>query len=114
MIKCKLSNKKFYIHGTGNQQRDFLYVDDLIIKILKIIKLKSPKDNYILSSGKKQSINNVINTINTNSKIKMKIKKISPPAGYDVNFSSKMKLNFSKNFSQKITKTIKWYNPKYI
>ena len=114
MIKCKLSNKKFYIHGTGNQQRDFLYVDDLIIKILKIIKLKSPKDNYILSSGKKQSINNVINIINTNSKIKMKIKKISPPAGYDVNFSSKMKLNFSKNFFQKITKTIKWYNPKYI
>ena len=56
----------------------------------------------------------MINIINTNSKIKMKIKKISPPAGYDVNFSSKMKLNFSKNFSQKITKTIKWYNPKYI
>ena len=114
MIKCKLFNQKFYIHGTGNQQRDFLYVDDLIVKIIKILKLRSPKLNYLIRSGKKRSINNIINIINTNSKIKMKTKKISPPAGYDVSFSKRMNYNYSKYFHLKIKETIKWYNQKTI
>ena len=109
MIKCKLSNKKFNIHGTGNQQRDFLYVEDLILKILKIIKLKSPKNSYYLSSGKKLSINNVLNMINKNSKIKLETRNISPPIGYDVSYFRKMKFIYSKSFYLKLDKTIKWY-----
>ena len=109
MIKCKLSNKKFNIHGTGNQQRDFLYVEDLISKILKIIKLKSPKNSYYLSSGKKLSINNVLNMINKNSKIKLETRNISPPIGYDVSYFRKMKFIYSKSFYLKLDKTIKWY-----
>ena len=114
MIKCKINKQKFFIHGTGEQQRDFLYVDDLITKVLKIIKLRSPKLCYSISSGKKQSINNVINIINVNSKIKMKTKKISPPVGYDVSYLKKMNFNYSKSFHYKINKTMKWYNQKTI
>lgn len=109
LIKCKLHKKSFLIHGTGNQERDFLYVEDLIEKIYKIIKSKSPKNKYLICSGKKQSINNIIYNINTEYKIKMKTKKIKPPAGYDVSYLGISKFFFSKKFFNKLKKTIKWY-----
>ena len=110
IIKCKLSDKKFYIHGTGNQQRDFLYAEDLVVKILKIITLNQPKNYYLICSKKKQSINNVISSINFKFKIKMKTKNIKAPAGFDVTYPKKSRFFLLKNFYLKLEKTIKWYN----
>ena len=110
IIKCKLFKKRFNIHGTGNQQRDFLYVEDLVVKILTIIKSKNQKNYYLICTKKKQSINNVINIINLKFKVKLKTKHVKPPVGFDVSYSRKSKFFLSKNFYQKLEKTIKWYN----
>ena len=70
-------NKKFLIHGTGNEKRSFIYIDDFISAFDKIFK-----------KGKNREIYN----IGTNEIIKMKTlaKKIAKM------FNTKIKLNKTK------------------
>ena len=54
----KLQKKIITIFGSGKQRRDFLYIDDLCVAVLNILKNKKLKNKiYNLGSGKSISIN---------------------------------------------------------
>ena len=63
MIKSSLNNKDFNC-SEGNQLRDFLYIEDFVQLIIKII--LSKKTNYGIynvGSGQPVSIKKLVNTI---------------------------------------------------
>lgn len=64
MIKHFLYGDKFYIHGSGNQSRDFVYVDDVVRANLYALLAGSP-GTYNIGSGKPVSINYIAQIIET-------------------------------------------------
>lgn len=61
--------KNFFKCTSGNQLRDFLYIDDLINLFIKIIKSKRLDDEiYNVGSGKMVSVKHIINSIYKNIK----------------------------------------------
>ncbi len=68
VVKSCLSNKSFPC-TSGNQQRDFLYVDDLIKLLLKILKKKKiNSDIYNVGYGKPEKVKKIIQFINKKTK----------------------------------------------
>ncbi len=67
-FKKALSNDKIEIFGTGDQTRDFTYIDDAIDATL--LACKKGKDVYNIGGGKRTDINSLISQIKkiTNSK----------------------------------------------
>tara|TARA_Y100000590_G_scaffold458206_2_gene612388 strand:- start:191 stop:700 length:510 start_codon:yes stop_codon:yes gene_type:complete len=110
MLKCLLHKKTFKIHGTGKQERDFLYVEDLIKKTIRIMHLDQPNLLYEIKSNKKYSINKILLLIKKLSKKNISSKKIKPPAGYDVTYNNLQNIKASKRLSLNLNKTINWYN----
>jgi len=110
MLKCTMRNKTFKIHGTGKQERDFLYVEDLIKKTINIMRLDQPNLLYEIKSNKKYSINKIFLLIKKLSKKKIRSKKIKPPAAYDVSYNNLQNLKASKRLTLNLNKTINWYN----
>lgn len=80
----KIYNNKPDFFGTGNEIRDWLYIDDLVNLILKILK-KGFKNTsiYNVGSGKGIAIKNVIKFIN--KKLKKKLKPTFNSSGSDLN-----------------------------
>ncbi len=110
MIKCLKKDKVFMIHGNGKQLRDFIFVDQLIKKVLKISKKKNFKNLYNIKTNKKNSINYVIRTLNNFSKKKLKTKMIKAPSGYDVSFFNRFKEKENLNLNLNLKRTFNWYN----
>ena len=110
MLKCIMHDKIFKIHGTGKQERDFLYVEDLIKKTINIIRLDHPNLLYEIKSNNKYSINKIFFLIKKLSKKKIRSERIKPPAGYDVSYNNLQNLKASKRLSLNLNKTINWYN----
>ena len=42
-----LQNKKINVYNKGNHVRDFTYIDDIVAGIIKIIKKRYKKPNYL-------------------------------------------------------------------
>ncbi len=82
-IKAAKSGESIKIFGTGNQIRDFIYIDDVIQVIHEVIK-KVVKTNTTISlgSGKGTSIitlaNNIIKTVGNKTEIKYLPKRVEP------------------------------------
>ena len=103
VINTCLDNKKFPC-TLGNQRRDFLYVEDLINLIIKVLRKKPRNEIYNVGTGKKLKVRKVIELINDTigtgeplfGKIKMR--------------KDEMKDNFPDN--SKVKKEYKW-RPKY-
>lgn len=117
VIKSCIKNKKFDC-TYGTQKRDFLYIDDMVDLILKILKTKKIKSGiYNLGFGKPIRVNYVINLIKQKigkgipnfGKIKMRkdeIKLLYPSINkIKINFKWQPKISFKKG----IEKTIKFY-----
>ncbi len=115
-------NKKIEILGKGTEKRDFLYIDDFVEVIKKILnkKLKDFKI-YNVGSGKGVKINKlakVIKKISGSSKEIINNKKFQ---GLNTNIalnSSKIKKEIGWrqkiSLNQGIEKTLDWYNKKFI
>ncbi len=112
MFQCLKNNRLFYIHGTGKQLRDFIYVEDLIKKINKIVKRSHNRTFYNINTNKKNSINQIVRLLNTFSEKILKIKHIKAPAGYDVSFSNTAKVRKNPYLALNLKKTFNWYNSK--
>ncbi len=67
-------NQKIILNHNGNQYRDFIYIDDAVDGIIKVIK-KNKKGFHIynISSGKRYMLKNIVKKISTISQTKPKI-----------------------------------------
>lgn len=108
------------IFGKGNEKRDYLYVDDLISFVEKII--QKQKKNYEIFNcayGKSYSILNVLKKIISLSGSKKKvIYKKGKNLGINIlvsNTKAKKKLNWSPKYTldEGLKKTLKWYRENY-
>lgn len=64
-IKLALQGKSLTITGTGNETRDFCYIDDTVNGICKILFNKTtPGDTFNIATGKKTTILEIANIIN--------------------------------------------------
>ena len=68
--------KSIKVFNKGIMKRDFTYIDDVVIGILKIIKLKNNKLHEVLNigKGKPDNLMDLINELEKNYKKKFKIK----------------------------------------
>ena len=106
----------YSIHSSGNQTRDFVFVNDVVKIILTLIKSKKSIQNVNVSTGKTTSVIEVCGLINnlTNNSIKSRFAKT--PVGLISKKRKKSKLkNFKFNYTNLrngISKTIDWYKNK--
>jgi|TARA_B110000438_G_scaffold170216_1_gene162685 UDP-glucose 4-epimerase len=102
MIKSIKNNNQITIFNKNNK-RDYLFIDDLIDAIIKLIDYKCEFEIFNIGSGKSYSFENVIKLFekNTKKKIKRKYEKSK------INNISKIQADINK-----IKKEIDW-DPKY-
>lgn len=89
IIDSYLNNKKFYLHGTGEQRRDFTYIEDTCSAIEALMKAKNlSKDNpmYNIGTGENRSINEIIKLVGDILDKKLKISK-DKPTRYDTMYT---------------------------
>ena len=104
VIKSCLNNKNFAC-TSGNQKRDFLYIDDLSNLIFKIFKTKKTRGKIInVGSGNPIKIKTLIETIK-------KISKGGNPLYGNIRMREDETLNMYPNISR-AKKLLKW-SPKY-
>ncbi len=113
--QAAINNRLINVFGTGNQKRDFTYIDDIVQGIYKSSKLRGL--NYLnLGNNRPVSINNLIKIISqlANKKIK-RVHKPSTPE--DVFYTSAdisktkriMKWEPKTNLEKGIFKTYNWH-----
>ena len=113
-------NNPLVVWGDGNDLKDFLYIDDFIESILKMIDYESKFDTFNISFGKSISIKKILDYI-------LKISKLRTVVNYDSTKPTLIKnrfINNSKAFKrlnwkpktsheEGLKKTIKWYKSYY-
>jgi nucleoside-diphosphate-sugar epimerase len=116
-IKAALSNKNLIITGTGNETRDFTYVDDVVNGIILAgTKPKGRNEVFNLGTGKETKISFIAKQIikHTNSKSKITF---HPRRSFDHITRRKMDISKAKkllgynpnvNISDGIQKTCEW------
>tara|TARA_B100001123_G_C15342262_1_gene1035480 strand:+ start:6806 stop:7663 length:858 start_codon:yes stop_codon:yes gene_type:complete len=118
---CKSIQRKsiFNIHGTGNQKRNYIFVEDLIKVILVIIHKKKFKGIINIGSSDNWSIKNLIKMFNKLTNSKIRCKNVRHPL--DDKFTKTKKIVDKphifikdKNFLKKLKKTLDWYNDQKI
>ena len=116
VINSCLDKKKFPC-STGNQLRDFIYIDDLINLIMRCFKTKHYGQIFNVGSGKPKKIKYIINYINKKLKGgtpeygKIKLRKEEKKYIYPSIEKAKKYLNWkpSTNFLKGLNKTIQYY-----
>lgn len=64
ILSCA-SSKPFIIYGNGEQTRDFIYIDDLVEAIYKIMLLDDiKKETFQIATGQETQINEVVDIMN--------------------------------------------------
>lgn len=115
-IKNILNKEDIVINGDGEQTRDFVYVDDVINIILKIIK-KKRSGLFCVSSFNKITINNIVENLSRyieNYDIKIKHKeKIEEEVVNSLVDNTKIKkilgINFDTNIKNNIIELFDWF-----
>ncbi len=118
-IDACLRNKKFPC-SKGEQKRDFLFVEDLVELIIKVLKNKASNNIYNVGYGKPIKINQVIKIINLKiglgkpefGKIKMRKDEIKNSYPSIKKVKNKFKWSPKINFKKGIQKTIQFYENK--
>ena len=117
-FQSALSNKDIVITGTGNETRDFTYVDDTVKGILLAASSKNSKNEiFNLGTGKETTIKKIANIIIDISNSKSKIV-FKPQRSFD--HINKRKMNISKaqkligynptiNIKEGLVKTHEWF-----
>lgn len=116
ICKSVIKNKIFNIHGTGKQERNYVYVNDLCKIIKNICLKKSPKKNKLINIGNKKnySINKIIKFFEKIKKKKILTKNIKHPL--DAKFTKTKSivknldyLTKDKSFQKNLRETLDWY-----
>lgn len=115
-LKAIKDNGKLEIYGSGRQSRDFLYIDDAV-EVMSRLVLKKKDGVFNIGSGKTYSVLDVVKTFEKVMGKKIK-KSFSPADGakvFNINYSlSKIQkdLNWKAkvNFEEGISQTLHWYN----
>lgn len=114
-INALLENEKPIIYGTGEQTRDFVYVNDVVNA--NILAAKSNFNGIInIASGKSVTINELYETIKKILKVDIDAKYLPARAGdivhsqADINNMKKINLKINnENFEEKLLETINWF-----
>lgn len=111
------NNKEFVINGTGNQVRDFIFVEDVVDAFSRLLKLPMNNNNvYNISSGKATSINNLIDLLQDLIQQKINIRYINENIANDYLVGNHNKafndLNFKArtNLKEGLIKCLEEYN----
>jgi dTDP-glucose 4,6-dehydratase len=118
-----LNNKPIHIYGNGLQIRNWIYVEDTVNKILKILNYKKNKSVFNVSSnfelnnvGIVQMIYQILLNIKKKENIRnLKIRFVKDRPGHDLRYSladntfEKKTIYTKKIFFEKLTKVVKWY-----
>ncbi|MCF8428876.1 MAG: GDP-mannose 4,6-dehydratase [Bacteroidia bacterium] len=103
--KMKHDSEHIEIYGTGNESRDFIYIDDLVHAI-EIIFTQSPFDGsaYNLSSGNETTIKSVVKLfysyLNPDTKYRFNnMQKLGDPNNWQADISELKKLGFETKIS---------------
>lgn len=117
VITSCINNEEFKC-TMGSQLRDFLYIDDLVSLIIKILKIKKlSNDVYNVGSGKPKSVKSIIKIINKKlntgkplfGAIKMRKDEINKLYPSIKKIKSKFNWVPKTNILQGFTRTIKYY-----
>ncbi len=114
--KCKPSPDEILLWGTGDESRDFIYIDDLINAIELIINYSPMKANvYNLANGNEITIKEAANCFlkHYNSSIKLKFNnqvRHGDPLNWKADVSNIESLGYRSNydFNSGIIETTKW------
>lgn len=96
IITSLLKNKKIPIYGSGEQIREWIYIDDHCKALLKLIKLGNPGENYNIGTGKELKnidlIKQIIHNLNdlsliSNSEFDCHVKFIKDRLGHDKRYA---------------------------
>ncbi len=114
-VKKILSNLKPEIHGSGNQSRDFIYVEDTITAVLKLYDVLKRGEEINISSNNEITINNLVKKMckfmNYNGRIIKKSNRIADVKSHNSSNKKMIKLiNFKITpFDIALKKTLNWY-----
>ena len=121
-FKSIISNNKIFINGSGNQFRDFLFVDDLVEVIEKLLFTKRydylNKKPIHIATGKSFTINQLVKIFKKDLGIKFKILKKKGSIGdiqksfVKINEVRKLKKDFT-SIKKGLKITYHWYKKNY-
>ena len=125
IIKNAINCQPLPIYGNGSQIRDWLYVDDHIKALLKVLSLGVPGETYCIGGSNEKTNIDVVKTICTimnkllpkeNLKYEELITHVEDRPGHDVRYAidaTKIRQDLGwipdNNFDSGIEKTVKWY-----
>ena len=122
-ILCLLNNKKIPIYGNGKQVRDWIYVEDHVDILIKLMSKKYKNQTFNIGGDNEIANINVVKKIIVILKnyilqknLNRLIAYVSDRPGHDIRYavnSSKikkvLKIKTKNKFSQKLKHTILWY-----
>ncbi len=123
VINNFINGKSIPVYGKGNQKRDWIYVEDHILALEKIIKSNIINETFNISSGKTITNLQIINTIKKifEKKLKFTFKKnliqfVKDRPGHDNSYivdsskiKNKLKWKPKTSLEKGLLKTINWY-----
>lgn len=125
VIKKCIENKEIPVYGKGNQERDWLYVDDHIDALLEVLKKGKSGETYNIASSKEIKNLDLVKLIclildemipNKNKKYSELIKFVDDRPGHDFRYSMnvdkiKRDINWAATteLNEGLRKTIAWY-----
>lgn len=117
-----LNNKPIHIYGNGLQIRNWIYVEDTVKKIIKILDYKKKKSVFNISSNFElnnisivKMIYQILLNLKKNKIKKMKIRFVKDRPGHDLRYSLvdntfEKKTKYTKKlFFENMTKVVSWY-----
>jgi len=115
IITCLMNDEPIPVHGDGSNIREWLYVDDNVDAIMKVLEDGAPSEIYNIGSGVELTNMEMIHEISLVMNKKPIINHIKNRPGHDFRYSincDKIKnLGWRKqhSFDNAIDKTISWY-----
>lgn len=115
-ITTLLEGRRTIIYGTGEQSRDFTYVDNVVKANLLAIKAKSFGDVFNIASGKETKLNRLLKLLQDIIGVKARPKYLASRSGDILHsraniFKAKKILNYSPKVGLKegLIKTVEWF-----
>ena len=115
MADLALSGKPLEIWGTGENQRDYLHVDDLAGSVLALLSYEGSEHVFNVSSEEGHSVLDIVNALRDTLGLSFEIKHL-PDRGFDVpsNILSSARLRTETNWTPQvswevgISRTVEW------
>jgi dTDP-glucose 4,6-dehydratase len=115
IITSNFANVPVPIHGTGQQHREWLYVEDNCTAVLKIIEAAPLNETYNIGSGIETSNMKMVDLISRKMNVSANVEHVKDRAAHDQRYSvdiSKIeKLGWAPHttFEKGLEQTINWY-----